>query len=330
MSHVDISSDTLVAMKSAAPFLYNSLNSLTRCRPQDYQAYFHEVEHASKINDTRATLRCHILANDGNNRPRVDGLAHKLREQLVDYSIPRSQIERAAQEYQKTKSASAFTALDKKAAGLFTDIANSGEGGEVLLYFLAEQVLRLPQIFCKMPLKTNTRMHVHGVDGIHAGVNTDGRLSLYWGESKLHGKMNDAIKNCFESIAPFLLEPEGEGAASLRDMQLLRDNLDLNNPELEKALMHYLDPDDLLYQKTEFRAICLVGFDHKDYIKLVNKNKLSDSAIETFEDCANKVQNAIRTHTIETFIIETFCIPFPSVDDFRQSFLKEMGLNNVP
>jgi hypothetical protein len=37
-----------------------------------------------------------------------------------------------------------------------------------------------------MSLKTSREMHVHGTDGIHARMEDDGRLALYWGESKLH------------------------------------------------------------------------------------------------------------------------------------------------
>jgi hypothetical protein len=153
-------------------------------------------------------------------------------------------------------------------------------------------------------------------------------LALYWGESKLHKKMAAAITKCFQSITPFLIEPEGQGAASERDLQLLRDNLDLNDPKLEAALQQFLDPDNELFQKTEFRAICLVGFDYEKYAEIVQGQKpaFTQEAISVFDDCATRIQDAVVKNKIGAFVIETFCIPFPSVEEFRKEFAKEMGL----
>jgi hypothetical protein len=37
-----------------------------------------------------------------------------------------------------------------------------------------------------MPPKPNSEVHVHGIDGIHVGIDeATGKLALYWGESKL-------------------------------------------------------------------------------------------------------------------------------------------------
>ncbi|WP_223252149.1 Hachiman antiphage defense system protein HamA [Paracoccus mutanolyticus] len=47
---------------------------------------------------------------------------------------------------------------------MFTDLKSSGEGGELLLYLLTERFLGLPQILCKMSLKTSA--HYHGADGV--------------------------------------------------------------------------------------------------------------------------------------------------------------------
>jgi hypothetical protein len=322
-----VSDVTLGELHGVSPLLFEALRSKARGKP-DYHAFFREEEHSIPVNSTKAKLRCHILASDGNGRPRVAGLAQKLRKQMLDYAIPRSQIAAAFTEFQTTKSTEAIVALEAKARSLFTDISNSGEGGEILLYYLAERVLEIPQVLCKMPLKTSAQMHYHGVDGVHAAVcEATGHLALYWGESKLHQKMAGAITACFDSIAPFLLGPESQNAAAQRDLQLLRDNLDLNDPKLEAALKLFLDPDNPLYQKTEFRAICLVGFDYANYTQIIHGQQptFTQEAMEVFAECATRIQAAISKNNIDTFVIETFCIPFPSVEDFRNEFSKTMG-----
>ena len=54
----------------------------------------------------------------------------------------------------------------------------------MLLFMLAERFLKLPQILCKMALKTDSRLHYHGADGVYAGVTQEGVLKLYWGSRR--------------------------------------------------------------------------------------------------------------------------------------------------
>ena len=101
----------------------------------------------------------------------------------------------------------------------------------MLLYLLIQSCLKLPQFLCKMPLKTNPRMHAHGVDGIHGTwEQLLGMLALYWGESKLYSVVSDAVEDCFESLSQYLLSAGGSQAPLDRDLQLLRDNIDLADP----------------------------------------------------------------------------------------------------
>lgn len=76
--------------------------------------------------------------------------------------------------------------MHHEAIGTFTDLSNTGEGGEMLLYLLAERFLKVPQVLCKMDLKTDSHMHYHGADGVYASVNEGGLLKLFWGESKVY------------------------------------------------------------------------------------------------------------------------------------------------
>ena len=128
--------------------------ALLRHTPEALDAYLVAMGAPVKIIATEANARCHILTLDGNGRPRVRDLARKLRHQIVNYCIPRSRIEAAVQHYQQTGSAERMSQLEEQARHLFTDIKKTGEGGEVLLYLLAEGLLGYPQLLCKMPLKT--------------------------------------------------------------------------------------------------------------------------------------------------------------------------------
>jgi len=173
-------------------------------------------------------------------------------------------------------------------------------------------------------------MHFHGVDGIHGAVDSNtGDLALYWGESKLHKSMAGAVGECFKSIAPFLLADGGSQTRERRDLELLRDNIDLNDDKLEAAFRKYLDPDDPDHLKLQYRGVCLVGFDLADYADPLcphDKQAITREAMEALKSWRDKVDEHVRLEKLDSVVIETFCIPFPSVEEFRQAFLKEMEL----
>ena len=44
--------------------------------------------------------------------------------------------------------------------------------------------------------KTDSRMHVHGTDGVHGKLLDDGRLALYWDEAKVCDDAARAVRKC--------------------------------------------------------------------------------------------------------------------------------------
>jgi len=331
MSAVKLTGAHLKQIEKAAPWLSKTCEGLLREPPNALDAYLTRVCSGTSVDGTHASAHCHIVALDGNGRPRVNALAKLLATSIVQYCIPRSEIERAKQSLVATNNPREMVALEFKAKDLFTHLTTSGEGGELLLYMLIETVLRLPQVLCKMPLKTSGHMHYHGVDGIHGAVDEKtGMLALYWGESKLQADVNNAIRTCFESIAPYLLESGSSSAAHERDLHLLRDNLDLNNPALEIAFQNYLDPDNSTYKQLQFRAACLIGFDSEAYPALPNL-KLEEAVHAEIEAGLHglwqRVQNNVLKQKLESFRLEVFCLPFPDVDAFRKAFQKELKID---
>ncbi len=314
------------------PSIYESLIPLLRTKPTDLNAHLETVACNVGIYQTKTQAHCHFIALDGNKRPRVKDFARFIGNKITDFAISRSEINRALNEAIKTKSAMPTDKLNTKARNLFTRLPRSGEGGEVLLSVLAEGVLHLPQMFSKMVLKTNTEMHGHGSDGVHVSINeTNDHLAVYWGESKLHADVTSAISDCFASLAPFLLDAGGSGASQERDLQLMRDGIDFDNPKLEEAIKHFLDPDDPMFKQLEYRGLCLVGFDSSAYPTEPNSKEMQQVKFDvekTFNKCKEKIQNRVTLEKIHSFEIQVFCLPFPSVDEFRKAFRSELWLSN--
>jgi hypothetical protein len=246
--------------------LTDALNDLVRGSPASLDAFFHVVETGVVVDQTSATCHFHCINLDGNGRPRMEGLIKHLIGHLIDYAIPRKRIEEAYAFQKDTGSSYKTATLLLEAIGLFSRLEKSGEGGELILFLMAERFLKLPQLVCKMNLKTSTQMHYHGADGLHVGVDANKKkLCLYWGESKLYGDVTSAVYECMKSIAPLLLGTGGIGSPEERDLQVLGQYLNVEDPDLENALKGFLDPDSENFNLVEYRGLCLVGFDYDKY-----------------------------------------------------------------
>lgn len=309
--------------------LEEALQRLARGASTDLAGIFYNVESHTVVNDTKVIAHCHCLKLDGNGRPRTEDLAKVVAEHVLDYAIPRSQIREVQEEVVRTGSTQKFVRMLNDAKALFTDLEQSGEGGELLLFALAEKILRLPQLICKMGLKTNTRMHVHGADGLHAGVDANnGKLLLYWGESKIYGDVTAAVRECLASVAPML----ADHSAGQRDLQLLQRHADLDDSALEAAIKKYLDPDSEEFNSLEFRGLCLVGFDCEAYPKgpsTIEVTALAKQIAASLPTWKDHVQKRIAEEKLDAFAMHFLFVPFPSADGFRQSLRHHLGVGTV-
>ena len=326
----DANTSVSTRIDSDGGLTFDAFMKLLRSKPDSLDAYFGEIGISTLLPSTQATIHCRYLKLDGTNSPRVNALADRLARELINYSIPRSDIKEALEKAEGAYDTKHFAALYRKANRLFTDIENTGEGGELLLYLMTETYLQLPQLFCKMPLKTSSKMHYHGADGIHGSYDPSTKtLAMYWGESKLYATPSAAIKACFESLAPFVL-PDGSSAApQTRDVQLLSDNLNLDDSEFEAALLRYLDPDDPYFNKMIYRGVALVGFDSASYTPgtpPLTEDGLQTALLSATSSWHKSVAHYVAKHELSEIGIELFCIPFPSVEAFRTAFLKELGI----
>jgi len=306
--------------------LGEALKRLARGTPTALDGLLHDVESHVTIDGTLVTAHCHCLKLDGNGRPRIEDLVKVIAEHVLDYAIPRSLIREADEEYQRSRSSQKLVRLVDEAKSLFTDIEQSGEGGELLLFVLAEKILRLPQLICKMSLKTNTKMHFHGADGLHAGVDpSTGKLLLYWGESKIYGDVTGAVRECLASIRPML----AEYSPGQRDFQLLQRHADLDDPALEAAIKKHLDRDADEFNSLEFRGLCLVGFDCDAYPTGPSTTQLATMAKQiaaTLPTWRGHVKRRIAEEKLDAFAMHFLFVPFPSAEGFRQLMRDKLGV----
>ena len=293
------------------------------------ETFIDEITDTS-LEGTKINAYFRFIKLDGNGRPMVKKLTDEMFHHLIHYVMPRKKIKTEGEDA-KTQRVT-FSRIIEEGKRLFVKNPNSGEGGEFLLYLIAEKYLKLPQVLCKMPLKTSSNVHVHGTDGIHVKYEKDTRiLALYWCESKLYASVGSAIDECFASVAPFLLEVGGSADRQDRDLQLFRDNIgdNIDDTDMENAILEYLNPNHKNFSKCEYRGICLVGFDNDSYpteSNCKNTDQIKNEFRVQVSDWKDKLCKSIFKHEINTFIIEVFCLPFPSVQNFRDLFLETLGI----
>jgi hypothetical protein len=309
-------------------FLEESLDALLRGEVKDLDAYLTLTNKELKVDGLEVNVHCHALACTQNGA-RTRDLAKMLGARIIDYVIPRTEWQEAKAKDTLQNTDRHSGELRNKAKGLFTDLAKSGEGGEMLLYMLLQTYLSLPQLICKMNLKTSGAMHVHGVDGVHVDIDRKtGQLLLYWGESKLYKSPADALRESLKGLKKYLTDAGGSGSPLERDLFLLRDNLDLNNESLEQAILYLLDPDNKAHNDIRYRGAALVGFNAAGYPSKPNEFSAAqvEAAIKAaFPGWLDLVRTALGTqHILKSYHLEIFLIPFPSVAEFRKAFRQEV------
>lgn len=305
--------------------IQESLDRLIHGKEKDLSAYLLEVCGEDIVDHTKATLSIHMLRLDGNNRPRIKDFVNFVTDCMIDYCIPPKNIREALEKDAINHTTTNIMKLRRKAKSLFTDLSNTGEGGEMILSIMAQRILGMPQVLCKMPLKTNPNVHYHGADGLYGKYDSNSnKFYLYWGESKLYADVGKAMSDCFDSIKKLLIDEDGEGVE--RDLELFRDNLDFDNEKLENAIVAYLDPDNEENLSLEYRGICLIGYDEDVYpkdlsgVELVIKNAISQK-IDIFK---KKISDRLDSRTpLDQIVIKVLLVPFPSVEEFRKKFLEE-------
>ena len=304
------------------------LDAILSGDPEELGVHLHLVERDIMIDGQNVKVYCHCLTTDGNGKVKIKRLAEFLRYAAADYAIPRTRVEEARAHDTKFRSTSAVAALHEKARAVFTDLAKSGEGGEMLLFLFAERFLGIPHVLCKMDLKTDSRMHYHGADGVYASVSDDGKLKLFWGESKVYKDPTDAIRDCLSSLAPFLIEEDHLGSSRERDLVLLSDKADLGNPELSAAFRRFFDTSSPLSNRVEYCGVALVGFDADFYPDDDKKGALEDiveAAKVGLEGWSTSLGRRLTAERLQHFDIHFLFLPLPSVVKFRAPFLEASG-----
>lgn len=302
-----------------------ALNSFLSACQDSYKKCIDVVEHQHSITGIEATMRLHHLKFDGNGQPMIAALAEALYSHIIDYCL-------AVQSRTTPLTPKEAAKLTKEARKLFIHPTSTpanpdttGEAGEILLYFLLESVLGVPQVVAKMELKTNPNDELKGSDGIHMCWNAkDNLVDLFFGEAKLYQDVGSAITSALKSIDSF-----HDNDMHQHEFTMVTKHFKYADENVKSAVTRLLE-SGAPTGDIRINHACLIGYDWIEY------GNLPKVAVATLTDEFRKRYLAdskkLHEHLQKRFAkfqkkhlrFEVFFIPFPAVQEFRDAFNKAL------
>lgn len=288
------------------------------------------------ISSSHTTLHVLAFKQDANKKLRESAFIEVLIQSIIDYVIPKRIIREAKQK--SKENSQEFVRLYRSANKHFIRDNKSGEVGELILYYLANEILHTPQLICKMSLKDNYKTPVLGADAIHFKFtkrsNGKDLLEIYWGEAKMYSDYKPAIKNCLDGLSDYLIENRDGNSRRDKDVKLILANSSthLADENLSDLICTFFDEREENSLNLVYKGIGFVSCDSETYDNYKNSN---DDNFESYvkglfqkelvEWERSLGMNLKKTSELLSREIYLFVIPFKSVESFRENFLKSLS-----
>lgn len=256
---------------------------------------------------------------------------------MIAFCLPRAERASLMRQYSRTHDERYIIEMVDRARNLFVAAkkarVTSGEPGELILFILLEAFLDAPQVACKMYLKTNKNVPVHGTDSIHIRLDkSSGRLMLFWGESKLYEDLSDGLSAIVTSIKSFITPTAGTAGRD-RDISILRDHTNVPDKNLRKAILNFFDPySEKSNQRIEVFG-CLAAFNHQFLNGCqtipsadVEKKFLAEYQMRINSAC-RLFESKIRAAKLASFNFHLLLLPFRSLQELREAFYRKLGVD---
>lgn len=299
---------------SSQPDFSAELKRYLEVSTDKYQANVGVLEPGSKLVNPTASVRFHYLRLDGNGQPKFNDLAAALADHLIHYCF-------SARRRNGATKIDEISRLDREARQHFRKFAQSGEAGEILLYFLIEAVLGAPQLIAKMELKTSPRMENHGSDGVHFKWHeTDRTLDLYFGEAKLEQDLSSAMGRLLKSLENF----HRDGLLD-HEIGLVTSHYKHANEAMRQQVLRTIDRQSPAHN-CRINHACLIAYDWDAYSNLNQQSMvaLEQEVRQHYEaDRARLLKllgQRLGTFSRKQLRFEVFFLPFRTVQEFRDAF----------
>ncbi|MCF6237067.1 MAG: DUF1837 domain-containing protein [Gammaproteobacteria bacterium] len=301
------------------------INRLISVDKIDYKQCIDHIDHDQKIDGVKTLIRFHYLKFDGNGQPMLSALAETLYDYIIHYCI-------SSRHRNELLTPSQATRLTKQARELFVhpeategDPDQTGEAGEILLYFLIESILDAPQVVSKMELKTNQKKEVNGSDGIHMKwCEDDGVADIYFGEAKIHQSLSGALGSAFKSISSF-----HDDGMYKHEFLMVTKHFKYADETIKNEIKKLIIRGEPSYE-VRMNHACLIGYNCKEYKKLMKEGSedIESAFRKIYKNDMPRVvkllNNRFDSFEKKYLKFDFFFMPFVSVQQFRDAFNKAL------
>ena len=297
--------------------MQNLLEKLLEIQQSDYDAHFSHIEHRIACDEPpTATLRLHFVRSDASGEPRFRELARLLAAYITHYCF---NAERRRDLSERDRNEMWMQARD-----LFRLSEQSGQVGELLVYFLLETVLHAPQALKKMPMTTNPKLERQGSDGVHLRWDEEAAvLEVIFAESKIHKVFSAALNDAFTSIEGF-----HDSRTKRHEVTAFTSAFSNLDPELQRKVVEYIEGENVSHCR--LAQACLIGFNWSEYECLNDQRR--EQFTKEFEEryrawargIRESLNGKLQACKHKHLKFEFFMLPFRDVEAFRAWFNEEL------
>ena len=303
----------------------DGLAKFISAKREHYDACFDKVEHAETIAGISCVTRMHHLRFNPNGQPKVEELCDCLVQHIIHYCLNARTRPSPLNEFESVKFTQRARKLFIRKGATPDDPDETGQAGELLLYFLLETVLGAPQIVAKMDLKTNPNLEVFGSDGIHmAWDEAEQIVNLYFGEAKVYQNIGAAITNALTSVEKF-------HANDMRrhECSMVTAHFKYANAHVQTVVADILDnqiPDVGVRLNHAF----LIGYNWDAFSNLPpTPAALNEEFRKRYLADAPRIHGLLRdrldSFTRKELHLNVLFVPFRSVQEFRDAFNRALS-----
>ena len=286
-------------------------------------AVFSEVDNAKKLNlKNNNCLRLFYL-DIINNEFTYTGLHQLLQRNIGRYVFSRASIE-------QFKAEGDAEAIGLKAIELLRKSDNpkdkgaGGELGEILLYIFLEQKLDAPKLLSKVELKTSGNQYVFGSDGVHLLRLGDKAFQLVFGESKIKGKLADAVDDAFVSIKKVSDNPDNE--IRLIEKNILSESFNEETMEFIKSLIVPLKRDTTINVDNAFGIFLgyTLDVDATQYSNVEFREAVNQKLKEALDNIATYIEGKINDSGLTGYSFYFYVLPFNNAAEDRATIINKL------
>ena len=317
-----MSTETTADVPANTPTLMPPLQQYLEACQRRFSTCISDLKQPLAVDGVQAEVTFHFVKFDSTTKdPKFGLLAKSLAKHVVQYCLSaktRADVRQRAG-YEEDEGELFMIARD-----YFRKIADSGEVGELLLFFLLEAAIGAPQVVCKMELKTNPADEVKGTDGIHIKWDArDDHLDVYLGEAKMYqdigGAMTDALKSIQSLYADDRMDDE---------LHLVTSHFKHLDEQFKEKVTSWVNRETAESECHIIHA-CLIGWDWNQYARLESERGALFAEFEQkyrqySVSIGKLLEKRFTDYSYRHLSFHFLFLPFGSVGKFRRAFYKEL------